>query len=513
MIPGIVEQQHTAAQRGVARNHVPRRHHQVVARLEHLRVRETAGRDHHHVGCFGDDVGLLGHGVETKLDAARGALLHPPIDDAHHFETSRAARGQSHLAARLTAGLEHDHRVTAVGRDPRRFQSRGPRADHDHLALDRRRRDLVRHEQFAAGGRVVNAIGRAALVDAIQAVIGADARSDLLFPSLHNLAHDVRIRHVGSSHADHVDLAGGDRVTCRGDVLNPGGVKGRELRGGADLAGEIQMRGRGHALNGNQIGQSRIRVDVAAHHVQEIDHAAHLQPARDVETVLLVEAAVENLIAGVAHADDERRPHAFADGGEHVEREFQPVIERPAVGPVERIGQRRPELIHQMAVGLQLDAVEPRGIHALRGVRVVLDDALDIPILDLLGKGAMGRLLVERRRDHRQPEILVPASAPSEMRQLDHDRRAVLVAGVRQVFHPGDDFIFEREDVVEYRRAVARDGRRPGGHRQRHAGLGTFHVVRAIALLRHALLRIRRFMRRRHDPVLEGQVLQLKRLQ
>ena len=40
----------------------------------------------------------------------------------------------------------------------------------------------------------------------------------------------------------------------------------------------------------------------------------------------------------------------------------------PAVWAVEVVGQRRPELIHQMAVGLELEAVETGGLHPLGGI-------------------------------------------------------------------------------------------------------------------------------------------------
>ena len=151
----------------------------------------------------------------------------------------------------------------------------------------------------------------------------------------------------------------------------------------------------------------------------------------------------------------------------------------------------------------------PAGLHALGGVGVIADDALDIPILDLLGEGAMRGLALVRGRHDRQPVALVPARAPAKMGELDHHRRAMLVAGVGELPDPGHDLVLVGEDIVEGRRAVARDRRRTRRHRQRNAGFGPLDVIGAVALLRHAVFRIGRLMRGRHDPVAQRQMLEL----
>jgi len=60
-----------------------------------------------------------------------------------------------------------------------------------------------------------------------------------------------------------------------------GGVEGRKPGLTPDLAGEIEMRRVAHALHRDHVGQAGIRVDVAAHHVQEVDQATVLEPLRD----------------------------------------------------------------------------------------------------------------------------------------------------------------------------------------------------------------------------------------
>lgn len=205
--------------------------------------------------------------------------------------------------------------------------------------------------------------------------------------------------------------------------------------------------------------------------------------------------------------------HPVADRPEHVEGETQPVVQTATIGRVQIVGQRRPELFQQMAVGLQLDPVEARRLHPLRRIGEIGNHPGDVPILHPLGEGAVGGLAFMAGRDHRQPVGLIPAGAAAQMGQLDHHRRAVVVAFVGQLLHPADDLILPREDVVEHRRAVARDRGRPRRHRQRHPRLGPFHVIGPVAVLRHPVLGIGRFVTGDHDAVAKRQVLQLIGLQ
>ncbi len=94
----------------------------------------------------------------------------------------------------------------------------------------------MRHGQFAAGGGIVDAEGRPALVDTIETVIGADTGTNIVFPLFDDLADDMRVGHVGAGHADHVDLAGGDRVARGGDVRDFRRMEGRKVGCGANFA-------------------------------------------------------------------------------------------------------------------------------------------------------------------------------------------------------------------------------------------------------------------------------------
>ena len=128
---------------------------------------------------------------------------------------------------------------------------------------------------------------------------------------------------------------------------------------------------------------------MAAHHVEKIHHAAVLQAARYLQSVSGGEAAGQVFVAGVTHADDECRPDAFAHRPQHVEAKAQAVVQRTAIGFVQRICEGRPELVHQVAVGLQLQAIEPGRLHAFGGVGIVADDAFDVPVFQLLRKGTV----------------------------------------------------------------------------------------------------------------------------
>ncbi len=266
-------------------------------------------------------------------------------------------------------------------------------------------------------------------------------------------------------------------------------------------------RGR-HAGDRDNAGQRRIRVDHAADDIEEVELAGRRQPARDLHALLLRQALVEILVGDHADADDEVRPHRLAHRVDDAEGEAQPVVERTVELIVATIGQRRPEAIHEMAVGFELDAVETGRLAALRRRRVVGDDAVDVPVLHRLREGAMGRLAYRRRRQDRQPVGLVPSRPASEMGDLDHHLAIMLVAGIGDLAQPRHDLVSIDMEIAECRRTVARDDRRAGGHGQRHAALGLFSMVEPVALFRHAIFRIGRLMARRHDPVLQGQVLE-----
>ena len=322
----------------------------------------------------------------------------------------------------------------------------------------------------------------------------------------HHLPHDMRVGDVRAGHADHVELAFGDRVTRGCDIRDARRVEDGKSGLGPDLAREVEMRRRPHAGDGDDIRQGRVGLDMAADDVEEIDLARRGEAPCDLDALRTRQAAVPILVRHHANANDEVRSHGIAHRVDHQVREAHPVFERAAEQVGTAVGRGRPERVHQVAVGFKLDPVEAGGLHALRGRRVIGDDALYVPILGLFGKGPVRRLAHRRGRQDRQPVSLVPAGTTAEMGELDHHLAVVLVAGRREFGKPRHDRVVPGMEIAEGGRAVARDQRRTGRHRQRDAALRLFGVIEAIPFLGQAVLGIGGLMRRRHQPVLEGQV-------
>jgi hypothetical protein len=161
-----------------------------------------------------------------------------------------------------------------------------------------------------------------------------------------------------------------------------------------------------------------------------------------------------------------------------------------------------------MPIGLDLDPIEPRRLHALGGVDVILENALDVPVFQLFWKRAVRGFPIVRRRHDRQPIALVPSSPAPEMGKLDHHRRAVLMAGVGEAPEPRNDLVFVNEDIVEGGRAVGRHRRRARRHRHGDSGAGALDVVGAVEILWHPVFGIGRLVRRDDDPVAQREMLE-----
>ena len=508
MVARVVIDQHACAGLHVARQDVPGRHDQFVALRQHLGMRQPARGDDDHVRRGAQHVGLVRECVEAEGDAQPLALLHPPRDDLFHLAPPGLQRGQADLPSGLVGGLEDGDGMAALGGDTSRLEARGTGPHDRHPAHLRGGRDRMGHRFLAPRGGVVDAKRHAPLVDAVEAVVRADAGADAVLLPGHQLSDDMRVGDMGAGHADHVQQPAGDGMAGGGDVLDARRMEGRHLRGGADLACEIQMRGRGHPLDRDQVGQPRVRVDMPAHDVQEIDLAAALQAAGDLGAVLLRDAARHLLVRDDPHAHDEVGADAVAHRVQHLEGEAQAVVEAAAIGRVQVVDRGRPELRQKLAVGLQLDPVHARLLHPLGGVGELGRDAGDVPVLDPLGKGAMRGLAFMRRPHDRQPVPPVPARAAAHVRDLDHHGRAVIVALVHQPPHPRHDLVLVKQQVPEGGRAVRPHHRRARRHRQRDPALGAFDVIGAIAVLGQPVLAIGRLVRGQQQAVPQRQVLE-----
>ena len=109
-----------------------------------------------------------------------------------------------------------------------------------------------------------------------------------------------------------------------------------------------------------------VGLDVAADDVEEIDLAARDQAAADLEPFRARQALVPVLVGDHAEADDEVGADRGADRVQHLEGEAQAVVEAAAVVVGPPVGRGRPEPVEQVAVGLELDAIEAGRLHALR---------------------------------------------------------------------------------------------------------------------------------------------------
>ena len=250
---------------------------------------------------------------------------------------------------------------------------------------------------------------RLAGVDAVDAVAHADAGTDVVLAPLRHFERDMGIGEMGARHADEVELAALDRVARGGDVLDARGVEGRNAGRGAHFAGEFEMRRRALAHAGNDVRKRLLGIDMAADHVDEIDQARADEPARDLDALDLAQAPLPVLVADHPQAHDEVAADAIADRAQDLEAEAHAIVETAAVVVLTPIGRRRPELIDEMPVALDLEPVETAGLHAFGGVGVGRDHALDVPVLHHFRKRPVRGLAHIGGRDHRQPVVLRPA--------------------------------------------------------------------------------------------------------
>ena len=282
--------------------------------------------------------------------------------------------------------------MPALARHPRGLEAARTRADDDHLFLRSvRAGDDVGNRLLPPGRRVVNADGLAG-IDRVDAIAHADAGADLGFAPLGDFERDMRIGEMRARHADHVELAALDRVARGRDVLDAGGVKGRQAGLGAHLAGEVEMRRRALAHAGDHAAQPFFGVDMAADHVEKVDQSRAGQPARDGHALLAAQAPLPVLVADQPRAKKEIGADAPPHRLEHGHSEPEAIVDRPAIFVLALVGRRRPELIDEMAVAFEFEPIEPAGLHPFGRVGVSRDHAGEVPVLHRLGEGAVGRL-------------------------------------------------------------------------------------------------------------------------
>ena len=273
----------------------------------------------------------------------------------------------------------------------------------------------------------------------------------------------------------------------------------------------MRRRARTHA--GNDVGERLLGVDMPADDVDEVDEPGGGEAPCDRNPLLARDPPIPVLVADHAGADQEILAHPLTDGGKDLEAEAHAVVERSAIVVFALVRGGRPELVDQVPVAFELEAIEACGFDPLGAVGVGLDHPGDVPILHDLRKGAMGRLAHVGGRDDRQPVGLVPVGPAAEMGHLDHHRRTMVVDVVGEFGEPADDLVLVEKDVAEGLGTVRRDHRRAAYHGQRDAALRLLGVIEPVALLWHAILGVGGLMRRRHQAVAKMKMPEPIRLQ
>ena len=304
----------------------------------------------------------------------------------------------------------------------------------------------------------MDALGVASLVDLVQAVAGADAGPDPILVARLDFRDDVRVSDVGAGHPDKVEQPVADGVAGGGHIVYPAGVHHRHAHRALDLACEFQVRRDGGAHRRDDAGECLVAGHPSPDHADEVD-ALGDDPIRDRQRLVAAQPSGGVLVERHPNADDEVRACGLAHRANHPQREAQPVLEAAAVLVLAVVGQRGPERVQQMGVGLELDAVEAGFPAPGGGVGIGPHDAVHVPFLGHLREGAVRGLADRGREHHRQPVPVVVARASPQVGDLAHHPGTVLVHVVGQLAQPRHDLVLVDVQVAERGRALRRDHR------------------------------------------------------
>src|SRR6516165_9115005 len=117
-----------------------------------------------------------------------------------------------------------------------------------------------------------------------------------------------------------------------------------------------------------------------------------------------------------------------------------------------------------MAAGERLYPVEAALLAALGRSTIGLNDASDVVLVHLLGERTVQGFADRRWRDCRQPVRRVRLAAAAKVRDLAHQRGAVLVYAVGELLQPGNDIVDADVQLPEDIGAVGGDIGRAADH-------------------------------------------------
>ena len=261
----------------------------------------------------------------------------------------RRAAGQPQLAAEVAVAFQQrDAVAVASGLDGGGDAGRAA-ADHEHVAAGRARNG-TRQRPLPAGARVDDARDRRArVVVADAALVAADAVQDLVGPAGDGLRDQVGVGDHRPRHADHVGLPVGQQPLGVVEIDHAGGGDHRHAgQRGADGAGRLGDRVALDRRRRHDADRAHQRRGVAEREVDEVDQAVAAEAARDPRAGRRAERAGRALRrrpGGRRRRPGRRLP---PDGGEHVARESQAVLQVVLV--VTEVRHRREELRAEIAV-------------------------------------------------------------------------------------------------------------------------------------------------------------------
>ena len=215
---------------------------------------------------------------------------------------------------------------------------------------------------------------------------------------------------------------------------------------------------------------------------------------------------------GHAHTKREIGAGGLAHGFEHHAAVTHAVVQRSAIAVGPLVGDRRPELVHQVAGCDDLQPVEPGLAADPGGGGEITDNAQDIGFVHGARKAAMQNLAIGRRRDDGKPVAGIGVGAPAKMGDLRHQRGAMPVIEIGKLGKEGDDVVVD-DQLVEDRRGVGRDSARPADKGQADAAFRLFHLVAKRGVCRPARLSVAERMAGTEDPVFQPDRTKLECLQ
>ncbi len=384
-------------------------------------------------------------------------------------------------------------------RRDRRLQTGRPGADHHHRSRfggDPRQPDTL---GLAAGARVLDAAEPAVEAHPADALLVArQAQTGLVGGAGPGLGREVGVGDLPAHHPDEIAVALGERPFDLQRILEATDADHRQVDRLADGRGDEHRVPRRDVHR--RLDHEQARRGDADRGVDVVDVAGRVDDLGHADRVVDRGAVLDQLVAAQPHAERQPVPDHLAHGGDDVDEDARPVLERPAVLVGAAVGGGGEEPADDRAVrALQLDAVEA-ALGAVLGHQCVAgDDLVDLGARHGLRHLAEQRVGDRRRPPHRQARVHRRRLATVVV-DLGEDRRAMAVDRVGDGAVAGDHVAVESVDELLVR-PVGRMGRVLLGDDQPGAARRPRRVVRGVLLGRLAVAGVVGEVRREHDPV------------